>query len=126
MLKINTKKIEKQVSWNRDWRKYSKETLCESLSKIDWNDVYENVQDCWNMFESCVDELIPLKEFVNNSVKVKPNAIMKNKMNLCRRLLSKFKHLPTPELKLRIKSLSIEIKKHFYSLKIYNVRRTIL
>ena len=42
------------------------------------------------MFESkliiCIDEIIPLKEFVNNCVKVKPNVIIKNKMNLGRRL----------------------------------------
>ena len=64
-------------------------------------------------------------KFVNNSVKIKPNAVIKNKLNLRRRLLSKFKNLPTPELKMRIKNLSIEIKKHFYSIKQSNVQRLI-
>ena len=74
---------------------------------------------------SCVDELVPMKKFVNNSVKVKQNAIIKNKINLCRRLFSKFKRLPTPNLKVRIKSLSIEII-FFYSIIISNVRRLII
>ena len=67
--------IHRKITWKRDWRNYLKEKLCNSPSKFVWNFVLYNVQDCWNMFKSklisCVDELVPLKEFVNNFLQVK-------------------------------------------------------
>ena len=79
----------------------------------------KQVQSCWNAFESelvrVVDEVAPLVEFLNNSVKsVVTPPVIKNKLNTRKRLLSKLKRNPSNEIKDRVRALNCEIKTFYY------------
>jgi hypothetical protein len=58
----------------RDWRKYSPNLLCEPLSKEDWNIGMNDVQEYWNCFENklinIVNQIVPLRIFVNNQLEI--------------------------------------------------------
>ena len=49
---INEAKPKPNVNYRRDWRKYSKESLCNELSLIDWKIDTDGVQGFWNVFEN--------------------------------------------------------------------------
>ena len=119
-----------QSVWKRDWRFYTKENLCRELKKIDWQLEFDNVQDMWNNFElkvvKVVDKLVPISEFKCNTIKSKPNPIIKSKINLRNRLLKNLKRSPSNELKKRINNLNAEIRSHFFALKKKAVRRSIV
>ena len=55
-----------------------------------------------------------------------PPPIIKNKLNLRKRLMKKMKTNPSNTLRDRIKNLNFEIKQHFHSYKSQTIRRKIL
>ena len=116
-----------RTSIRRSWYKYSPEMLCAGLSKVDWSNTATDVQGVWNDFENklimVVDDLIPLSDFKNNIQVKLPSQLIKKKLSLRKRLRKNFKRNPTLDLKHRIKSLNIEIQKHFYSEKRFKVRK---
>ena len=67
------KKTPETITIKRDYRKYSKEILCNKLSTFDWDLKINDVQDFWNVFEcellNIIDIIAPLAPFVNNEVK---------------------------------------------------------
>ena len=115
---IDGTKEDPVVTKRRDWRRYSKEWLNDELKKVDWNINIDDVQQYWNAFENelikIVDRIVPLVDYSNNIVKLKPHRSIKNKINKRNRLLRSFKINPTLELKQRIKNLNHEIKCHFF------------
>ena len=115
----------------RDWRRYSKDELCNKLEEINWQSDEDSVQGFWNAFEykliGVVDAIVPMREFTNRvSVKIEVPQAIKNKVNIRKRLLKKFKATPTPELKLRIKGLNKDIKSHHWNEKSKSIRRSII
>ena len=114
----------------RDWRHYSKETLCTNLVSVDWSCDADSVQEVWNCFENkliqIVDSLVPITEFIGDKVSIRPCPIIKRKLNLRNRLLKLFKNRGTFDLKTRIKSLNAEIRNHFHSIKRKDVRKKII
>ena len=70
-----------------------------------------------------IDELVPLTDFKNNFQYKLPSNVIKKELYLRKRLCKNLKKYPTLDLKHRIKSLNIEIKKHFYSEKRMTVRK---
>ena len=90
----------------RNWRNYSKEKLIESLKAVRWELGIGQVQPFWNNFEAklvaVVDELAPLAQFTNNSIKRTntPSTVIK-KERLRKRLLNQRKTNPTNELRSR-------------------------
>ena len=126
---INEAKPKPFVNFRRDWRKYSKEHLCNELSLIDWNLNIDDVQGFWNALEakliSVIDNIIPMTKFVNNTIKERISSAIKNKINIRNRLLKKRKNNFTPELKSRIANLTFEIKTHFFSKRRLSVRKGI-
>ena len=70
----------------RDWRHYSAEKLNDHLSRVDWNNDANNVQELWNDFEckliNVVDRLVPMSYFKNDQIKEKPNPLIKRKLNV--------------------------------------------
>ena len=115
------------VNFRHDWRKYSKESLCNELSLIDWKIDTDGVQGFWNVFENqlinVVDKLVPTTKFVNNTIKEPIPSVIKNKINIRNRLLKKRKTNFTLELKSRIANLTFEIKTHFFSKRILTIRK---
>ena len=87
----------------RDWRKYSKELLCDELSIVDWKSNIGDVQGFWNEFENklvhVIDKIVPLTPFVNNIIKEPIPSVIKNKINIRNRLLKKRKTNATPVIK---------------------------
>ena len=83
---ICASKILIEPNLHRDWRKYSKDSLCCLLSDVEWSIDIDDVQGFWNDFETkiikVVDELVQLCAFVNNVVKEKVPRLIKNKINL--------------------------------------------
>ena len=70
----------------RDWRHNSAEKLNDHLSRVDWNNDANNVQELWNDFEckliNVVDRLVPMSYFKNDQIKEKPNPLIKRKLNV--------------------------------------------
>ena len=99
------------------------------MREVDWYSEFENVQDCWNSFEckliTVIDEIAPVSKFVNNEIKVKPCAHVKNKLNIRKRLLRTCKLFPTKILKNRIKNINSEIRNHFKFLKRAKIQRSL-
>ena len=118
------------ITQRRDWRKYNKDVLINTLRTVDWTIEDDTVQEYWNTFENkliqVVDQLIPIRDFVNNSVKLDVPRFIKSKINLRNRLLKQLKRVPTIDLKTRISKLNKEVKSHFYREKTKNVRRGII
>ena len=125
------KKTPETITIKRDYRKYSKEILCNKLSTFDWDLKINDVQDFWNVFEcellNIIDIIAPLAPFVNNEVK--KNAIpptIKNVLNKRQRFLKIYKKKPSQDLKSKISNLDLEVRLYFVNTKRKNVRRGIL
>ena len=117
--------------FERDWRNYSKEILNESLNAINWHTDISDVQNFWNAFEqdllSVVDQIVPVVEFTNNSVKnTETPSSIKRCLNTRKRLLRKQKVSTNANIKEQIKQLNTEIKNYYKNLKSKAVRRGII
>jgi hypothetical protein len=115
----------------RDWRNYTIEKLNSRLSSVIWENDIDQVQHYWNSIEGAiveiVDELAPLVPFINNSICSSTIPVLiKNKLNIRKRLLRSIKRNPSNEKKLRIKNLNIEIRNYYYGKTRSKVRRGIL
>ena len=130
-MQILGKKEAPKTIMKRNWRTYSKENLITLLNEIQFNIESNSVQASWNLFENLllpiIDKIAPLTPFENNatSSSLKEPRIIKNKMNLRKRLLRKLKLEKTNVLRDRIKNLNVEIRCHFHAKKSKNVRRNI-
>ena len=84
-------KPQPKISFKRDWRRYTKDLLNDHLSRVDWTNNANNVQDVWNDFETklvnVVDLLAPISEYHDNRLPSKPNPFIKRKFNIRNRLL---------------------------------------
>jgi hypothetical protein len=115
----------------RDWRSYTPEKLNQKLKSIVWENDIDSVQHYWNSIErklvEIVDELAPMVPFVNKSVceQYLP-AVIKNKLNIRKRLLKTIRRVPSEALRSRIKNLNIEIKNYYYGKTKLKIRRGIL
>ena len=92
----------------RDWRSYNNLNLLDRLKAIEWDYEIDQVQQCWNSFESklvaVVDNIALLVIHRNNIVTKSINPpIIKNKINIRKRLLKQTKKRPTNKLRDRIK-----------------------
>ena len=69
----------------RDWRKYSKEILLVELGLVAWSTDKNNVQNCWDDFESkivkIINKIVTLSEFKNDRAKITTPSATKNKLN---------------------------------------------
>ena len=115
----------------RDWRNYTVEKLNSRLSTVIWENEIDQVQHYWNYIEremvGIVDELAPMVPFVNNSTCSSTTPVLiKNKLNIRKRLLRSIKGNPNEEKRLRIKHLNIEIRNFYYGKTRLKVRRGIL
>ena len=76
-----------EILFKRDWRKYSKDILCNHLNEINWNYEYDSVQSFWDYFETMlikiVDKIVPSVPFVNKSTQIS------HVKNLYRRVIQK-------------------------------------
>ena len=56
----------------RDWRFYSKSLLCNKLANVEFDVSSNNVQECWNDFETrlvmIVDEILPMRNHCNEVI----------------------------------------------------------
>lgn len=126
-----TNKTTEIVTFKRDYRKYTKDILCNKLASIDWDLKINDVQDFWNVFEcellNIIDIIAPMSKFTNNEVKTNatPPSI-KNVLNKRQRLLKKYKKTPSQDLKSKIGKLDMEVRIHFVNTKRKNVRRGII
>ena len=81
-----------EESVRRDWRRYSKDALCSSLSQIKWHLGVEGVQSYWNVIENAlievVDKLAPLV-FVGDQAKDSNHPNVVKKCTQCQGLSSK-------------------------------------
>ena len=121
----------KNTTYKRCWRGYTKELLCQSLNNTNWEIYNDDVQGYWNEFENrlinVVDSIVPTQEFKSNSGDTAPiPAGIKNQMNLRKKLLRKYRFDKSLALKWRIKELSINIKQFFHKTKAKEVRRKIV
>ena len=55
---LNEEKVKPQISYRRDWSKYTKEELVNELSRIDFGYEIEDVQANWNKLESILLDII--------------------------------------------------------------------
>ena len=129
-LRTEAKKVQ-ITKLDRDWRNYSQQTLNDSLEAINWQIDISDVQNFWNAFEqdllSVVDQIVPIVEFVNNSVKnVETPCFIKRLLNTRKRLLRRQKTSPNACTKEQIKQLNIQIKGHYKNIKSKAVRRGIV
>ena len=87
------------------------------------------MQDFWNDFENklagVIDNLIPVSKENKSFTSIVPPPMVKNKINLRKRLLKRNRLNKNPETKQRINELNIEIRKFFNENKSKQVRRTI-
>ena len=123
----NQKPVE---SYKRDWRNYSKLALCQALDSVEWDVCADGVQDCWNIFENklinVIDNLIPMTKFEKTKAKnTTPPKKVKNWLNARQRLLKLYKLRPDHSIKSKIKSLDSDIRSFFRKQKTNDVRRVI-
>ena len=129
---IPSNKIKNKIIWKRSWKNYNKEKLIIELRNIRFDQEPNDPQNYWNMLEykllPIIDKLSPIVAFSNNvTIKsTKPNKIIKNKLNIRKRLIRNLKHNSSNELRDRISNLNVEIKHHFQSLKTNSIRRQII
>jgi hypothetical protein len=87
------------------------------------------VRDFWNDFENklikVIDNLITVSKENKTFTSVVPPPIMKNKINLRKRLLKRYRLNKNPEIKQRINELNIDIRRFYNENKSKQVRRTI-
>ena len=129
---LNEKMPKPDISFRRDWSKYSKVKLVYELSMINMMWQINDVQGLWNKIEEILirttDKLAPLSEHLDN-VSAKSQEIpkiIKRKMRKRKDLLRKMKEDPSEELRKRVKNLNIEIKNHFTMNKRHRVRKGIV
>ena len=120
-----------KVLKKRSWKNYSKDELLRRLTNVNFDTCSDNPQSIWNHFEESltpiIDELAPLVDFTNNTkVEANPPVKIKSKINLRKKLLIRLKRSPTPELKLRVKNLNIEIRSFYLNQKKSAVQRSII
>ena len=128
---VTNKRSKKAVYNRRSWVNYSSEALCHLIEQEDWTVEDDTVQGTWNMFENklvnILDVLIPVKEFTNNTcITIKHNPMIKNKINIRKRLLKIYKTNKTVCIKEKIKILDKEIRSHFHTQRSKDVRRSIV
>ncbi len=128
---LSTKKIKKTAIRRRSWINYSREALCKLIQQEDWTIEDDTVQGTWNLFENklvnILDILIPMRDFTNNNCKtIKSNPVIKNKLNVRKRLLKLYKTNKSNTIKEKIKVLDKVIKTHFHSERVKDVRRSIV
>ena len=114
----------------RSWKNYSKANLLNMLEEVDWTVESDSVQSTWDIFENnlinVVDVLVPETEFrANITRKSEMPEIIKSKINKRKRMLQRYKNFKLQSTKIVIKSLDKEIRAHFHTCKIKNVRRSI-
>ena len=102
--------------------------LQDSLESVNFDWKKLNVQEHWNSIENVllkiIDELVPLKSIdlnANSKLKTVPS-LVKNKMNMRKRLLKLEKMRCTTEFAPRIKLLTKSIVEHFANDKAIRVR----
>ena len=128
-LEYCTEKVPGKQVYRRSWKQYSKESLLPMLSAVDWSSTDDTVQGYWNSFENklinVIDSLIPMC-YETNNVKVEecPPRI-KHLINIRKRLVRKLKRDKSIDLRNRVKTIDIEIKRYFNNKKSEQVRRTI-
>ena len=120
-------------SYKRNWKNYNKSILNENLAHQDWDLEHDEVQACWNSFESklvkIIDKLAPPElSLQKQNIKINTPPHIKNKMNKRSRLLKKFNANPTTLTRNRneIKLLNKEIKHFFHNKKGKEIRRGIM
>ena len=115
----------------RDWKLYSKESLIDKLTVINWQIEADDVQSYWNIFENkllkAVDELVPYKIYTNDHLNssYKPQFI-KNILRECKTLLKSFNREKQVITKNRIKVLDSQVRKFFRNQKRNSIRRKIV
>ena len=129
---LNEKMAKPDISFRRNWSKYSKVKLMYELSRINMNWQINDVQSLWNRIEEMLirttDKLAPLCEYLDN-VSAKSQEIpkiIKSKMRKRKDLLRRMREDPSEELRKRIKNLNTEIKSHFAMNKRHRVRKGII
>ena len=119
-----------EIIFKRDWRKYSKDILCNHLNEINWNYEYDSVQSFWDYFENMlikiVDKIVPSVPFVNNRISQPVPRFIKEKINKRNRLLKKRKSQPSANLRKEIGNLNAEIHTFYFTKKKSSVRNGIL
>ena len=115
---LGVKKPQPKITERRNWRNYSKTLLIELLAEVKFDLEITSVQELANDIESkiikVVDKMAPLSKFINNILEETTHPFwLKRKINLRKKLLKKLKQDKTPELRNRLKNLSLEIKFHF-------------
>ena len=64
---VSVRKKTIESTFRRDWRQYSKRVLLGELALVEWTSDNDNVQNCWDCFESklvaVVDKIVPIVEF---------------------------------------------------------------
>ena len=129
---IDCNKEQSIPEYKRCWRNYSKDKLCNELSRVEFRMDSDDPQSLWNSFENelltIVDELVPYVPFSNNqSLKsLKTPIPIKNKLNLRKRLLKSLDKRPSNILRDRIKNLNCEIKNHYRNQKFNSIQRSII
>ena len=132
MFELRAKAEKPNITMRRNWKNYTKEKLLMALANTDLNNEAETVQDSWNIFENTlieiVDNLVPLQLIKTNHSHPSQNlnAIVKRKINLRKKLLSRLKQNPNNDLRDRIKSLNFEIRNHFSNIKRSEIRAKII
>ena len=84
------------------------------MRNVEWCSDFDTVQDLWNDIEckviKIVDNIAPLRSFINNVIPQSIPPQIKAKINKRNRLLKKKKTNCSNELKLRICSLTLKSK----------------
>ena len=120
-----------KITERRNWKNYSKSLLIELLDQVEFNLEIPTVQELANDIENkiigVVDTIAPITKFINTRLQESTTHPdwLKRKINLRKKLLRKLKQDKTPELKSRLKNLSLEIKYHFTNETKSKVRRGI-
>ena len=58
--------------WRRDWRSYSKESICQKLALRNWNFTSDSVQAYWDQLKNqliqIVDGIAPMVPIINKNI----------------------------------------------------------
>jgi hypothetical protein len=132
ILNIPSTQKQPKITIKRSWKDYSKNKLLAELAKVDFNPEPNDPQSYWNMMEykllPIINLLAPYVPFKNNvtTKSIKPSRLIKNKLNLRKRLIKNQKANASNALRDRIRHLNTEIKHHFQNLKISSIKRQII
>ena len=126
---INCSQRQPDTYLRRNWKNYNKSNLKEELEKVDWNITDTPVQGFWNSFENklinVIDKLAPMFDKKSSTKVASVPAYIKNKLNVRKRLLCRFKLRKEIVVKSQIDVLNRELKKYFRDLKAHNVKKVI-